>query len=282
MNIKKTFAILFAVCAFCACDKIEGPYITPDDSVTTDVEFPDLDLNSVYRKVLIEEYTGHRCTNCPDGHRELEALKGRYGDTLVAIGIHAGTFARPIGDFTADYQTEEGTTLYTDYGVANVGTPAGVVNRAQYNNSYALGVSSWQQSIAQGKQQPCVAAIQTITVFQPNTITVHTKTTFLTDYSNPVQLALYIIEDDIISPQKDGEETIQDYVHKHVLRGSMNGTYGTLLSENGGAVNGESLLKSYQLDYSGKNWNIANCSVIAILMDATTKEVLQVEQSKFF
>ena len=284
MNIKKTLAILFAVSAFCACDKIEGPYITPDESVTTDVEFPELDLNNVYRKVLIEEYTGHRCTNCPDGHRELEILKERYGDTLIAIGVHAGTFAKPLGNFTADYQTEEGNTLYADFGVANVGTPAGVVNRTQYNNSYALGVSTWQQAILQQKSQPCVAAIQLINVFDAatQTLTAHTQTTFLTDYNSDVQIALYVIEDNIVSPQKDGENTIDNYVHKHVLRGSLNGVYGAPMTEEIGISSGEKLLKSYQIDCSTKDWNFANCSVIAILMDATTKEVLQVEQAKFY
>ena len=93
INLIVTLAIL--LCAFVSCDKIEGPYITPDESVETNVEFPDIDPNNVFRKVLIEEYTGHRCTNCPDGHRELASLHERYGDTLVAIGIHAGTFALP-------------------------------------------------------------------------------------------------------------------------------------------------------------------------------------------
>lgn len=265
-----------------ACDKIEGPFLVEDQSVTTDVEFPALDASSVYRKVLIEEYTGHRCTNCPDGHRELESLHERYGDTLVAIGIHAGVFARPIGTFTADYQTEEGTALYADFFVTS--TPSGVVNRVQHNNSYALGVNAWQQAIAEEKQQPCVAAVQLINVFDAasRTLTAHTKTTFLSDYSGNVQLALYVIEDDIVSPQKDGEETIEDYHHMHVLRCSLNGTYGTFISENGGVENGGEYLKSYSLDCSDKSWEFANCSVIAVLMDATTREVLQVEQTKFF
>lgn len=271
---------LFAIAAFAACDKIEGPYITPDDSVTTDVEFPALDLNTVCRKVLVEEYTGARCTNCPDGHRALTALHERYGDTLVAIGIHAGTFAIPMGDFSTDFRTEEGTTLYQDYNVAQVGTPSAVVSRTQHNNAFALNISSWQPAIEQEKAKECVAAVQIINVYDAatQTLTAHTKTTPLNGYTGDLQLALYVIEDGIVAPQKDGEEVITDYVHNHVLRGAINGTYGSLLTS---AEEDGTYLKSYQLDCSQKSWDLSNCSVVAILMDAETHEVLQVEQAKF-
>ena len=99
INLIVTLTIL--LCAFVSCDKIEGPYITPDESVETNVEFPDIDPATVFRKVLIEEYTGHRCTNCPDGHRELASLHERYGDSLVAIGIHAGSFLLAIRLYAA-------------------------------------------------------------------------------------------------------------------------------------------------------------------------------------
>ena len=278
INLIVTLSIL--LCAFVSCDKIEGPYITPDESVETDVEFPDIDPATVFRKVLIEEYTGHRCTNCPDGHRALTALHERYGDTLVAIGIHAGIFAPPMGEFSTDFRTEEGTTLYQDYSVAQIGTPSAVVSRTQYNNAFALNIPSWQPAIDQEMTKECVAAVQIINVYDASTqtLTVHTKTTRLNGDTSDLQLALYVIEDGIVAPQKDGEEVISDYVHNHVLRGSLNGVYGTLLTtpEEDGTY-----LKSYELDCSTKSWNLSNCSVVAILMDAETHEVLQVEQKKF-
>ena len=90
--MKKIFVLVIALIAILSvgCDRIEGPYLVPSENEEITVIFPDLDLNSVYRKVLIEEYTGHHCLNCPDGHRKLEELHERFGDTLVAIGIHAG------------------------------------------------------------------------------------------------------------------------------------------------------------------------------------------------
>lgn len=278
INFIVTLAIL--LCAFVSCDKIEGPYITPDDSVETNVEFPDIDPATVFRKVLIEEYTGHRCTNCPDGHRELASLHERYGDTLVAIGIHAGTFAMTTGSFPTDFRTEEGNTLYEDFTINQIGTPAAVVNRTQHGNAFPLSIPAWQPAIDEELSRDCVAAVQIINQFNASSkkLTAHTKTTLLNGYSGEVQLALYVIEDGIVAPQKDGETTIEDYVHNHVLRGSLNGVYGTLLTT---AEEDGSYLKSYELDCSSKSWDFGNCTVVAILMDAQTHEVLQVEQAKF-
>ena len=47
------------------------------------------------RVVLIEEFTGKGCTQCPKGSRELENLLTLFPDNLVAVSIHAGPFANP-------------------------------------------------------------------------------------------------------------------------------------------------------------------------------------------
>lgn len=286
-STKNTFFAAFftLLCLFAAssCDKIEGPYISQDQSVVTDVVFPDLDTNAVIQKVLMEEYTGQCCVNCPNGHRELEELSETFGEALVPIGLHVGIFAIPTSSFPNDFRTEEGTTLYNDFGVASIGTPAGVVNRKSFGGSSVLNISQWRQSISECAAETPVAAIQMINQYNAadKKLTAHTKTTIIADYEGTILLSLYIIEDGIVGPQKDGDEIIEDYVHQHVLRGSINGTYGTQLTMDGTVQKGESYTKSYDLDCTEKSWNIDNCSVIAILTDATTKEVIQVEKCPF-
>lgn len=278
---KITFILTYVVLsAFLACcDKIEEPYLQYDESVETTVDFPELDKTSVYKKVLVEEFTGHRCSNCPEGHRMLTTLSGEYGDTLIAVCIHAGYFSLTTDDFPTNFQTQEGTELYNDFTVG--ATPRAIFNQSQYEGNYALNVPAWPQALQHFSQQPAVAAIQMINEFSDNTLTTHTQTTFLTGYSEPVKLALYIIEDQIVSPQIDDTDTLENYVHNHVLRAAINGTYGTYVSGNGMVVEDTGYTKSYQLSCAGKPWNVAHCSVVAILMDATTQEVLQVEKCAF-
>lgn len=262
-----------------SCDKIEGPYLQYDESVETTVEFPALDPTHIYKKVLVEEFTGHRCTNCPEGHRLLAALSETYGDTMVAVCVHAGSFAMPTGSFPADYRTTEGSELAADFSITLY--PSAVFNQSAYNGAYEVSKDNWSQAIEHFNHQPAVAAIQMINEVSGTTLTAHTKTTFLSDYEGPVKLALFVAEDSIVSPQKDGSNTIEEYVHNHMLRGSLNGTYGAFITPDGTVTSGTGYTKSYQLSCADKPWVFAKCSVVAILMDATTHEVLQVEKCPF-
>lgn len=269
--------VAFAIVAVC-CDKIEGPYLQYDESVETTVEFPELDKNAVYKKVLVEEFTGHRCTNCPDGHRLLATMAENMGDTMVSVCIHAGILARTTSAFPNDFTTSEGTDLYEHFTVG--ATPRAIFNQSLYEGAYAVDLSGWVNAANHFKQDEPIAAIQMINEFSGGIITAHTRTTLLADYDDQIKLTLYVVEDGIVSPQIDGGDTIPDYVHNHVLRGSFNGTYGTFISNDGMMRPDSSYLKSYQL-VADEKWVPARCSVVAILSNATTKEVLQVEKCPF-
>ena len=46
------------------------------------------------RKVLIEDFTGQKCVNCPKATDEIHVLQETYGeDNIIAVGIHSG----PLG-----------------------------------------------------------------------------------------------------------------------------------------------------------------------------------------
>ncbi len=264
-----------------ACDKIEGPYIAIDESVNTDVEFPDVNPSAVTRNILMEEFTGHKCPNCPEGQRTLANIEEQFGDQLITIAVHAGFFALPATELPQDFRTEEGSALLADFSVTSF--PSGVVNRAPYQNQTALGVSQWQNAISAAAQLEPLAAVQIINVYDAaeNKLTAHTRTTFITPYEGRVQLALYVVEDGIVAPQIDNTDTVADYVHNHLLRCSLNGTYGTQISEAGTVEVNEGYLKSYEVELNDKEWDINHCSIVAILMDAITHEVLQVEKEAF-
>src|SRR5690606_1909761 len=40
------------------------------------------------RRVLIEEFTGASCTNCPAGHTTITNLESQYPDRIIAIAYH--------------------------------------------------------------------------------------------------------------------------------------------------------------------------------------------------
>jgi hypothetical protein len=276
--MKKIVLWVMGVLFLTSCDIIEKPYIINEGETTVQVEFPTLDPASVYRKILFEEYTGHRCTNCPAGHERLHTLLTTYGDTLVPVGIHAGSLAATSEEYPYDFNTPIGTQLFTDFNIPSV--PLAIVNRIKYiPSSWGSPMSQWQNHINLVDRTKIYAGIQLINEFDVSTrtLTANAKVTILDDISDPVQLCMVIIEDNIIAPQLNNGVRIAEYNHNHVLRGSLNGNYGTRLTLNGLVTKDQSYEKAYKITFNDKDWNEDACFVVAYLINMETKEILQAE-----
>ena len=76
-----------ALFSLAACDTIdeserfEGPFGGGGDS----------EIVTVKKNVLIEDFTGQKCINCPLAHKEIEELHDAYGaDRVIAVALHGG------------------------------------------------------------------------------------------------------------------------------------------------------------------------------------------------
>ncbi len=279
---KISFILILAALFFAGCDKIEGPYIDIPHHEDVTVVFPELDKSTVYRKVLIEEFTGHKCTNCPGGHEKLAELHNIFKDTLVMVGIHATSLAKPSSNANSiwkyNFRTEEGMDIADYFGIS--GIPAAIINRQPYAGGW--GISEWQSKIQAVDRSKSYAAIQMINQFNTpsqNSLKVNVKVTMLENYDAPVKLSLLLIEDGIIKPQMLGDlSTDTNYVHNHVLRANLNGTFGEYLTPDGKVEKDSAYIYAYTIDFTKHDWVPANCSVVAILYDQSPNgQALQVE-----
>ena len=273
----------FLIALFCgtvlltSCDKINEPFYQIINNEDVTVTFPDVDPASVYRKVLIEEFTGHRCTNCPAGHQILEQLHQRYGDTLVMVGIHYGSLAKPIGEtFGYDFRTSEGNQIGDEYNIDAI--PKAIVNRIMKEGGWSR--DQWATAVGDVDRSKVNAALQIINEYDAATMTlkVNTKVTALKDYQNPLRIAIYLVEDGIVKPQKDGNQDILDYTHNHVLRAALTDAFGQPLRENQRWASGDSEVYAAKIDCSQTDWVMGNCYVVAALIDPINSEVIQVEK----
>lgn len=280
-NMMRIKYLLFVLCCsfmMWACDKIEGPYIVKDNTVETDVVFPPLDKNTVFQKILFEEYTGAQCTNCPnEGHRPLANLLTVYGDTLVPVCIHVGVYAVPTANYPYDFRTEYGNKLKTDFSISTL--PCAVIQRTKYNGKYAVASPEWNNALAALDRTSAAAAIQMLNTFKDNKLTVNAKTTILSDIADKLVLMVVLTEDDVVAPQLDGADRIEEYHHQHVLRGAVTGNEGTFLTPSGIAEKDSAYVKSYLVDFAGKDWKKENCKVVAFLYNVETQEIVQVESA---
>lgn len=279
--MKRLFLNIIAfVCMAClllaGCDKIEGDIyqIVQNEDVT--VTFPDINPDEVYRKILVEEFTGHRCTNCPQGHQTLESLHQQYGDTLVTVGIHYGALAKPFGSvFSYDFRTEAGNQIGDAYGID--GIPAAIVNRVQKSGGWPR--EQWASVLRDVDRSKVFAAVQLINEYDAasKTLKANAKVTTLKAIDHQLRLILFVVEDGVVKPQKDGNQDIENYVHNHVLRCALTDPFGFPLTRDTWQ-NDDSETYAASVSFDGHDWDPVNCQVVAALFDPISSEILQVEK----
>ena len=117
--MKKYISFFLGLLIFTSCDKLEGPFMSDSNISPTDTNSTDF-----IKKVLIEDYTGHTCPNCPSAARELEAIHDIYGDRIIGVAIHVSkSFARPYHisqapQFQYDFRTQWGYDWDNFFGIS--------------------------------------------------------------------------------------------------------------------------------------------------------------------
>ncbi len=275
------FALLGSM-ALVSCDKVNGPYNEIEVSnPTDDTTGPAVKL----RKVLIEDFTGHRCPNCPRAAETIHSLQSLRPGRFIAMGVHVtNQFAAPgSGIYFIDFRTPVGNSNDSLFGVSALGLPTGMVNRLRVNGIRRIEYTKWGQYADSLISLPAVAyiTIENAYAAATRTLTTTLKSDFLADtLSGNFKLAVYLLEDSIPHAQKDNlipsPSNDSDYVHQHVLRGSINGTFGELLNTT--PVTSSSTFTKTYTKVLPATWREKHCVVVAFIYNDATKEVLQAEE----
>ena len=275
--MKKIFnfviVLVLVIALIPACDIVEEPYLVPVGG--GDGPGPDENV----RKVLLEDYTGQKCPNCPEAAEIAHNLKTIYGEQLILLTVHAGYYATPDGDFTADFRTTEGTELNTFFDI--FANPLGMVNRTEYGGNRVLQTGDWEAATTIQTELEAEAAITITNTYTDGIrkLDCLLETEFIETMDGTYNICAFITESSIISPQQTEQGVDTNYVHNHVLRGSMNGTWGDVAGEDGLAIAGTKLTNSYSYTLP-QGWNADNCTLVAFVYNTATNEVVQAEEKK--
>lgn len=259
-------------------------------------------VTGVTRRVLLEDCTGSRCSNCPAAADIADGLQTLYNGNeerviVVAINMVAQYSAPlpPPSPYTTDFRTPAGDAYAIQYDMAALGLPRGLINRKPYNGSAGIARSNWGSAVAQVIDLPADMDVW-FDSFNFNSatdqVTTTVKVAVINAINGPHNITVYLTEDHVIDWQLDnrfpGNEDIPDYDHRHVLRDNLNGTWGDVIIPTS-AQPGDTLTKSftYTLPAAGAVnhvINTANCALVAYVYStagADQYEVKQVAQRKF-
>lgn len=235
------------------------------------------------RIVLVEEFTGVQCVNCPAGSDRITQLIAQNPGKIVAVSIHAGFFAKPINPTDEDFKTTETESLDNLLGPVN-GWPAATINRKLYSNEnqLVLGLSSWAGYIGSELCYPGPVDININSSFNATskeaTINISLTPTNTVPLDEDVSLTVMITESNIEAPQVTPDGTVNDYKHKHLMRKMLTSINGTKVQTAGSPINAYSTEFTYGLP---DHWDAENCHVVAFIhySGSSKKDVLQAAEA---
>lgn len=213
-------------------------------------------LEQADRVVLLEDFTGQRCVNCPRGTEVIEQLQKEFGDKVIAVGIHGGPLGFAGTATAKGLATNVGDEYYDHWKLEY--QPVGLVNRHG-----AVNYTDWTKEVVAELAKPArlnLGAELQLVDDQSLFITVSAQST---DGTINGHLQVWVIEDGITALQMmpDGN-TNREYVHNHVLRTPVNGTWGEAVTLNEGQYRSITMMQPLNPE-----WNTNNLSIVAFVYD---------------
>lgn len=215
----------------------------------------------VGRAILIEDFTGQRCINCPTGTEIINGIVDTYGeDNVIAVGIHSGPLGFAGNAKTVGLMTDTGNEYYTRWDKENkMGQPWVIFNRKTSPDSH---YNNWAAMVGTIISEKANLSVKIANAYDAATRSL--TTTVGADGVNGTvngKLQVWIVEDGVKALQMmpDGKSN-KEYIHNHVFRAAVNGTWG----EDVTVKEGETTTKQYSYKLP-EAWNADNIAVVAFV-----------------
>ena len=256
-----------------------------------------VNTNPENKKIILEEFTGIDCPNCPDGHLQATQIHDQNPGNVFLINIHSGSYAEPDSPGDLDFRSSFGDALDNQSNLA--GYPAATVNRHVFptlsmnagGTAMSRSGGNWFTAAGQILAQPsCVnVAAQANLDISTRELSVIVEA-YYTDNStastNKIHIAL--LQNNIEAPQSGSSANPSqvlpngNYNHQHMLRHLLTGQWGDVIPNTS---SGSFFTNTYTytipqgLDfdpsdsYNGTSYDLFNLEVIVFVSEGN-QEIL--------
>ena len=272
-------SILTALALFPSCKEV-GPDINLHGNAnvvsdTTYVESPV--ATPELKNVVIEEFTGVRCPNCPQGHQIIASIKAANPGRIVAVSLHPiNSLGAPYVFSVQDFKSQKAQSLF-DYLVQIGLEPAAAIDRKLFSgeSKILLDKSKWMAYVNQQIAQPVPVNVLLSKSYDTSSreLTMIVELHYIDSMTEANKLTVLLTESDIVTAQLDGSVVDTFYTHKDIMRDFITDVTGDAITQSLGA--GRVIRKVYKkvLDVT---WKPENMHVAAYVHQfANSKEIYQ-------
>lgn len=268
-TLRFILAILAGAFFFQACDNFDEDERRTLVVGETD-ERAEITVVQSEQAVLLEDFTGWKCSNCPQGTEILNNLKSTYGKRVVIAAFHAGSFAKPNAENDSlDLRTEYGENVRNQFNVKRF--PIVLLDRQETETA----IDNWAAKTAERLNKPHLLNLSLGAKISNGRVIVSLLAEAVANIQNNLTITLYLTESGIEGKQTT-PDGVEQYTFNHVLR---SGERSNLPLATEPMAKGDKVEKSYFFDLSKTNVvKPENCAVVVIATDNESGAVVQVNE----
>lgn len=189
--------------------KEKAPFIDFGRAASVDSAYVGPVPTAQLHNVLVEEFTGQSCSNCPAGHDLLESISNAHSDRVNIIGLYQNdntALTNPPSGYQYDFRSNDANTIGVTVFGKVAGIPTAGIDRAPGSASSPLQIArpDWgtmipgRLSIADSINLLVVSNYDTAT----QTATIKATVTYLYPMSSKQSLSIVIVEDSMTDKQE--------------------------------------------------------------------------------
>ena len=237
----------------------------------------------VNKNVLIEDFTGQKCINCPRAHKKADDYDTANLGKVFIVAYHSfegslGSVAEPVNKDSNDFRTAFGTKKGNEFVVAKL--PQWAINRNKFkgeNNVAIESENSWPNYMGLELAKTTNAEISIVSKTfnaKDSSLDLKFKVHYLSSVPEDHYVSVLFTENKIVSGQEVLTGIIPNYVHEHIFRRNVGEYIGLKLDKPKSA--GQTYYITAKSNFSPK-WNYDNMNIIIVLANnsQTDKSVIQ-------
>lgn len=276
------FGGIFFALSFISCEEEPPSGLKFKERPLLDTTYLSAAPTAQTKQVLLIDVTGVRCNNCPRAAEKAHAIEAANPNKVQILAIYPnyGSLSKPW-DKNDTLVTKDADDL-----VGTVGTvtnlPLGIIDNVPYNGKYLIDENSWSIVVDQQKVKTTPINLELKAKWLPDEDKGRIEIKAIANTAIPsttkLNWVIAILEDDMVGWQSLPSGVDEAYTFKHVLRKLVTSAYGDPLTL--GMPAGFTTEKHYYIPRVAK-WKADKLSCMVWILDADTKEVLQVNKVKF-
>lgn len=230
------------------------------------------------QRILLEDFTGVRCTNCPRAQLVATRLVRDHPGRIVLVALHGnGFFNDPYPKSKYDFRVDAVDEILDNLGGGSL--PVGALNRVPEEGERLINDSKWPGMIDAQLANSSPLSLRVFSSWDPDsrTVLLSMQGQFAEAVASNLNYTFYILENGLEDIQKDGPDKIPDYVHDHVLRQVVTPALGEPLLQNPEA--NTAFVREMRVDLEG-DWIAENCDLVGFVhLSGSNQQVLQVAKT---